>query len=111
MQETIKYQSKKEGDKDQESIQLSTTPDPGYQLESAIVTIRQRQWAVEYHKQSELKKASKLATVGPDNLNVSYCINAKLSIGLHFDDQNDFQVRYQTLLQIQKLNKLWRKSG
>ena len=32
-------QSKKEG-KDQESIQSSTTPDPGYQWESDNVTIR-----------------------------------------------------------------------
>ena len=32
-------QSKKEG-KDQESIQLSNTPDPGYQWESDNVTIR-----------------------------------------------------------------------
>ena len=32
--------SKKEG-KDQESIQSSTTPDPGYQWESDIFTIRQ----------------------------------------------------------------------
>ena len=35
------FQSKKEG-KDQESIQLSTTPDPGYQRESDNVTIRHR---------------------------------------------------------------------
>ena len=34
-----KHISKKEG-KDQESIQSSTTPDPGYQLESDNVTIR-----------------------------------------------------------------------
>ena len=36
---TFLYQSKKEG-KDQESIQLSTTPDPGYQWESDNVTSR-----------------------------------------------------------------------
>ena len=36
---TFLYQSKKEG-KDQESIQSSTTPDPGYQWESDNVTIR-----------------------------------------------------------------------
>ena len=34
-----KYTSKKEG-KDQESIQSSTTPDPGYQWESDNFTIR-----------------------------------------------------------------------
>ena len=34
------YESKKEG-KDQESMQSSTTPDPGYQWESDNVTIRQ----------------------------------------------------------------------
>ena len=34
-----KYQRKKEG-KDQEFIQSSTTPDPGYQWESDNVTIR-----------------------------------------------------------------------
>ena len=33
------YESKKEG-KDQESIQSSTTPDPGYQWESDNVTIK-----------------------------------------------------------------------
>ena len=33
------HESKKE-DKDQESIQLSTTPDPGYQWESDTFTIR-----------------------------------------------------------------------
>ena len=33
------YKSKKEG-KDQESIQSSTTPDPGYQWESNKLTIR-----------------------------------------------------------------------
>ena len=33
------FESKKEG-KDQESIQSSTTPDQGYQWESANVTIR-----------------------------------------------------------------------
>ena len=33
------YESKKEG-KDQESIQLSTIPDPGYQLESNKLIIR-----------------------------------------------------------------------
>ena len=32
-------QSKKDG-KDQESIQLSTTPDPGYQWESNKLTVR-----------------------------------------------------------------------
>ena len=36
------YKIKKEG-KDQESIQSSTTPDPGYQWESGNVTIRQSQ--------------------------------------------------------------------
>ena len=36
---TSLYRSKKEN-KDQESIQLSTTPDPGYQWESDNVTIR-----------------------------------------------------------------------
>ena len=36
---TIKVQSKKEG-KDQESIQSSTTPDPGYQWESDKLTFR-----------------------------------------------------------------------
>ena len=35
----VSIQGKKEG-KDQESIQLSTTPDPGYQWESDNVTIR-----------------------------------------------------------------------
>ena len=35
----IYFESKKEG-KGQESIQPSTTPDPGYQLESDNVTIR-----------------------------------------------------------------------
>ena len=36
---TLSYKSKKDG-KDQESIQSSTTPDPGYQWESDNVTIR-----------------------------------------------------------------------
>ena len=31
---------KKGGDKDQESIQSSTTPDPGYQCESDKLTVR-----------------------------------------------------------------------
>ena len=35
------YPSKKEG-KDQESIQLSATPDPGYQWEKDSVTIRRQ---------------------------------------------------------------------
>ena len=35
----VEKQSKKEGN-DQELIQSSTTPDPGYQLESDNVTIR-----------------------------------------------------------------------
>ena len=36
---SVKLQSKKKG-KDQESIQSSTTPDPGYQWESDNFTIR-----------------------------------------------------------------------
>ena len=39
MKTQIKSKSKKEG-KDQESIQSSTTPDPGYQWENDNVTIR-----------------------------------------------------------------------
>ena len=39
IQKKKSQQSKKEG-KDQESIQSSTTPDPGYQWESDNLTIR-----------------------------------------------------------------------
>ena len=46
------WQSKKEG-KDQESIQSSTTPDPGYQWESDNVTIKIRN---ERAKRSALSK-------------------------------------------------------
>ena len=60
--------------------------------------------AVEYNKQPELKKASSLATVGPDNLKFpKYSLNVNYWIKM--------TSRYQTLLQPQELNKLWRKSG
>ena len=48
-------QSKKDG-KDQESIQSSTTPDPGYQWESNKLTVR--------HRKRELR--------GQDNLQIYY---------------------------------------
>ena len=38
---SITHQKSKKGCKDQESIQSSTTPDPGYQWESDKLTVRQ----------------------------------------------------------------------
>ena len=37
---SITHQKSKKGCKDQESIQSSTTPDPGYQWESDKLTVR-----------------------------------------------------------------------
>ena len=57
------FKSKKEG-KDQESIQSSTTPDPGYQRESDNVTIRHHRresrghsFPAGYHKASTNRRA------------------------------------------------------
>ena len=44
------HKSKKEG-KDQESIQSSTTPDPGYQWKSNKLTIRHHKWQVTTRQQ------------------------------------------------------------
>ena len=62
----MNYVSKKEG-KDQESIQSSTTPDPGYQWESDSLTIRHHKMSVKrlalsqqvttMHQQTELHES------------------------------------------------------
>ena len=52
-------QSKKEG-KDQESIQSSTTPDPGYQWERDNVTIK-------HHKREQRGQPSRSYTTGYEN--------------------------------------------
>ena len=58
--------SKKEG-KDQESIQSSTTPDPGYQWESDNVTIRR-------HKREP--RGQPLPSRWPQGINKQMCMKA-----------------------------------
>ena len=57
---SVGNQSKKEG-KDQESIQSSTSPDPGYQWESENVTIRHHKLPLPHIPNPFLDSASNLS--------------------------------------------------
>ena len=90
----LKYVQSKKGGKYQESIQLSTTPDPGYQLESDNFTIRHPKREPRGHPPPTPPAIDHMETINRRARNRVHCIRIMLFLRISFVNFFFFMVCY-----------------